>query len=484
MRVLVAQIEDGEGHDDEHEQPGINQRTNQVEGDQQMVDENQSEDSFASGDEGSGNDVEQEERRHQPSTQVNVLLRKKLHSNSDPDAKSVLSDTVYSELTVNKKTAIDADLEQESVKNLCESDSEEEKSQEKLEESPTCLPESADNTSAYERCDRCMRNGRSCQGKRPCLNCQDRGQTCKEPTNLTIQWTKNHHPNRLIPKQNPTVRCHHCAYSKIRCDLVQPICGQCERRELICRPQGPIMRRGPRQKRRLKCQSCLEHQTVCDQVKPRCGACTKQKRQCKEQDQSQFADSIEHEQQLSNVKDKSHKCLYCAHKRLICDGNGSSTGESACSKCIEADRECKPYKEIIHRMGVPREEKCAPCLKNGYACNGNRPCNICIEKRSRCHPQGHRYSKGDEKCRYCLQHKRICVSRPCTVCIEKDVPCQFYEADGHTKRLYERRSKLQVFQSNESCCYCLSKKFKRDPCDQQTPCNHCKWRSGIWTCTY
>ena len=496
VRISSARIEDGEGHDDEHEQPSMNHR---VPPPQQVSQPDEAETS-AGGEESNEEDVEintddQRETSGQiHKGQVNMLKGHRTYEEDD-DRETALSQTNYSDFTGYKKTKTDQDLEEDDDQVL---DMDEDEDMLDLEDDQD--QESAQYLN-HTRCDRCMRNGNTCKGGMPCQTCKERGYTCKEPTTLTIDWVKKEFPNRLIPKQDPSERCSFCYTSKQKCDMVEPhcnhcvqakakcelagtICQQCIKHGRICKPQAPIQRRGARQERYLKCGSCLKYQTKCDGAKPKCGACVMFHRQCKPQTAYQLKASHHFEDQRI-IKKQNPKCHYCTIKRLKCDGAEPYTGAAACTKCKDRRIACVPYHPREKReAGVPKDEKCIQCLKNGYLCDGKRPCGKCVKNRSKCFPQDYQKSKGDEKCRYCLQHKRICVGgRPCEVCVKGDYPCTFFEADGHTKRTYVRRSQLETFEPHEDCQYCQSKKFV-EKCDGKSPCQHCSARSAICSCTY
>jgi hypothetical protein len=73
----------------------------------------------------------------------------------------------------------------------------------------------------------------------------------------------------------------------------------------------------------------------------------------------------------------------------------------------------------------------------GGKCEGN-PCETCLKRKYKCRPQGEdpppRGQKKADKCRRCLERRRVCKGYPCEACLEHNYECQLQGEDQQPGR--------------------------------------------------
>ena len=139
--------------------------------------------------------------------------------------------------------------------------------------------------------------------------------------------------------------------------------------------------------------------------------------------------------------------------------------------------------KVMMTIPQPLKEKCAPCARNRYRCDGNAPCDTCIRRKVTCPATGVPRIVGmipdDTKCDYCMKSRSRCDgNRPCQTCIQRHKACQ--EQTETTKALIpvENRHLLPVPRIASHAAKNMGPRCKacnddNRHCDRNDPCGQC-----------
>lgn len=144
------------------------------------------------------------------------------------------------------------------------------------------------------------------------------------------------------------------------------------------------------------------------------------------------------------------------------------SGEFPCNICIQEKYRCRPQgaprEEPI--PGIPKAEKCQRCSVSRRRCDGKSPCNICIKEKRPCHQQDYLGLKRqaqcprEDRCHHCFHSGKACDGNtPCRKCIRYKLNCH-----PRMQKRFSGVSKARI------CTRCLS---KTRACDGKFPCNKC-----------
>ena len=311
LRISVARIDDGEGLDDDHEDPNINQR---VIREPEML-ESISEDALTlPSEESELSELSESEEELADEREV-MFATKRLRSNDDTESEddskdsSSLSDCIDSDPSCSAK--------------------------EKIEEFPriSALPRnpakkartwaSRRNTGIRglrpddSKCERCFRRKRYCDGERPCGLCTQVKHLCKDQDELSklLIPEENRDLSGDVPQaQDPLEKCHRCFHQRCFCDQTKPNCGQCTKHGKRCHsPKAKHVR----QDASAKCQRCLDYGYICDGQKPKCGRCARGNHPCR----APTRPKKYHQNKGTGKQDPTAKCHHCLKRNRRCDGN-------------------------------------------------------------------------------------------------------------------------------------------------------------------
>lgn len=124
----------------------------------------------------------------------------------------------------------------------------------------------------------------------------------------------------------------------------------------------------------------------------------------------------------------------------------------------------------VYKRGVPAAQKCTRCLERTRACNGESPCDTCIQGNHVCIPQ----NRADTpKCNNCKNKGRCDRGTPCGRCVATGKDCTYYAESGLVTILYpvKEASIAKTNSSSEDCCSACQRDSKK--CDGEQPCFEC-----------
>lgn len=248
------------------------------------------------------------------------------------------------------------------------------------------------------KCDYCFRQGRRCDGERPCHSCvkKHRGGRCVDQTPET---------KKLVPKKNREARpallhasadaekCRRCTQTGRRCvrpDGEGTDCTTCKKQGRLCNNDltGVNEKKSQAKSTRVpvdkKCDRCFRRGTKCDGKEP-CSSCG-DKHKCYSQ---------EHRKEVMETP----KCTRCQREKRACDR------KRPCSVCIKAERNCFYLEQegLVKRtyvvetapqyrgrtaeeMDLIKEEsddECGLCIFRKRNCSGFQPCHQCVRQQLR-----------------------------------------------------------------------------------------------------
>lgn len=422
FRVGVARIDDGEGLNDPHTLPSLQDRVPTLpqnitvqESESQHSDsdfeDTISQHSFQDNDLNEENNT-QREAEVQPSTQAEV---------NTPSPQGEVSKYLAS-------TAVAQDTQASKPPSESGDDADD-------DDLPT-LPKSKWRRPDDSRCDRCFRYGYRCDRNEvgtPCSRCQTSHMRCADQTPETqAKYIPKHYKDDIKKIATPPE--------------VNP-CRRCYQQNRPCRKsQGPNNR----------CDGCLTRQGRCHTdltgAKVTIGSRSK-----KPPGSLPFRKGVQDDQ----------KCMFCKVQERACNG------ESPCNTCI-GNRKCIPqYNAAIVRV----TPKCRGCTKRSF-CDTARPCQACVRKGKECiyidqgglvkrlyhvpHAQTGPYkqrqevfniSESDEECRSCIRYKRNCNGdKPCYPCVKSNgrrpndkatISCTFIRKGGIAESYSTRTHQVQ-----------------------------------------
>ena len=177
----------------------------------------------------------------------------------------------------------------------------------------------------------------------------------------------------------------------------------------------------------------------------------------------------------------ANKCELCKQLNLRCnwDLEGAKTSSFILNK---KENSKKKRKEKYGFTPVPQDEKCDRCAKRRRACDGKRPCNNCntIGLRNGCRSQGMNQLPSCVKCQRKSSGTRCDRGRPCKRCISSKTSCTYETQDGLVSRTYRVPDGplpagcdghiQEGNSSEEECTRCQRQKLN---CDGEQPCYPC-----------
>lgn len=177
------------------------------------------------------------------------------------------------------------------------------------------------------------------------------------------------------------------------------------------------------------------------------------------------------------------KCERCARLDVVCNWNLDGAKKSAArQRRQEASKQNRHDKHGF--TPVSWDKKCYRCATRRIACDGGSPCSRCntTRLRSSCRPQGVETLPPCFRCRSCGGGKECDRGRPCKRCMSQKRNCTYDEQDGLLSRTYRvpggpvpegcRRAGplLEGQSSDEECVRCQREKLN---CDREQPCYPC-----------
>ncbi len=162
-------------------------------------------------------------------------------------------------------------------------------------------------------------------------------------------------------------------------------------------------------------------------------------------------------------------CKQCRDKHRHCNG------ERPCDKCIERGLECEEF--TPRQDGVKFEDKCGTCQSRRRKCNGKSPCDTCLRDNQNCKPQGWQEIP---KCDQCFGTQMGCDRQhPCETCKKKGKVCTYVREDGLRidAAITKKENLTDLEEDNEACNFCTAQSLT---CDGGRPCNTCvrRYRPG------
>ena len=210
-----------------------------------------------------------------------------------------------------------------------------------------------------------------------------------------------------------------------------------------------------------KCDCCFRHGRICDsaEIGMPCSICKNEKKACRPQSVKTkrlvLPENRNRRKEIGgSLQDPS--CRRCFQTTRSCYLVGQ-TG-SQCEACKKANLRCnwnleKAKQSLAQRkrreavkqaryqklgfVPVPRDEKCYRCAEKRLACDGGRPCNKCDTSQLRlsCRPQGMEEVSSCAQCSY-GSGKRCDGGRPCQKCIIRKSTCTYDVQNGLLSRSY------------------------------------------------
>ena len=276
-----------------------------------------------------------------------------------------------------------------------------------------------------------------------------------------------------LPDDN---KCDRCFRNGRRCDFAGNgmSCSTCTHERQVCRPQSEETKRLvlPENRDRRKeiggsiqdqpCRKCFQRGTKCYLLGPNGSQC-------------------------EGCKKKNIRCNW------ILDGAKKSMAQ-------QDKREAKKQarQEEIGFVPVPRDQKCQRCAQKGIACDGGHPCNKCNTNllRLSCRPQGVEELPSCTRCSHSSSGQRCDRGRPCKACINRKSTCTYEFQNGLMSRLYRVPDApfpigfssvgplAEGESSDEECIRCQRRKIN---CNGEQPCYPCVKAQGteqIAGCNY
>jgi len=268
-----------------------------------------------------------------------------------------------------------------------------------------------------------------------------------------------------------------------------------------------------------KCDHCFRFARICDAAQEGfpCSTCTKHRNACKPQSKNTKRLVLpENRNRRPEIRGAlqdppCRKCFQLGHKCYLAG--------SECERCKKLKIRCnwnldgakksnaeQRRKEIKNRnrrdkygfTPVPRDQKCYRCSTRGLACDGGQPCSRCntTRLRSSCRPQGLEILPPCLRCRTHGGGKECDRGRPCKRCISQNRNCTYEAQDGLLTRTYRVPNGpipdgfrwagplAEGASSDEECLRCLRGKHN---CDGENPCYHCvktQRTQSIGNCNY
>lgn len=277
------------------------------------------------------------------------------------------------------------------------------------------------------------------------------------------QRGKNHRDmiKNYLPDDN---KCDYCFRTGRRCDSVQNgyPCSTCKTKRHRCGPQSKET------KRLILPENRNKKKAITGAIQdPPCRLCFQRFHPC---------------YLVGSRDNKCEPCKKLKNNTLRC--NWDLEGAKRSNAMTKAKEDAK--KRTKERFGfspVPQDRKCDRCARLTKACDGKRPCNKCntIRLRNSCRPQGSNQLPPCVRCQTSNNTGQQCdLGRPCKKCISIQRSCTYETQDGLVSRTYRVpngpfptgcHGYLQEGNSSEDECVRCQR--ERRNCDGEQPCYPC-----------
>ena len=255
-------------------------------------------------------------------------------------------------------------------------------------------------------------------------------------------------------------KCDRCFRGNLVCNVTLngTPCSTCVRKKSTCMPQSRKTRRLvlPENRNRSKPISYPRSD-------PPCRVCFQADRPCR-------------------LEPGGERCNRCKTKNVRCNWNLNGAKNSN-SQQRSKDAKKSATQDRLGFTPVSQEQKCYRCAQRNIACDGKHPCVKCntLLKRRSCRPQGR---EGLSSCNWCQRRSgRDCDrGRPCKSCVEQKRNCTYSSQNGLLKRTYQvpdgplpqgfssAGALAEDEPSDEECTRCERLKLN---CNGDQPCYRC-----------
>lgn len=289
-----------------------------------------------------------------------------------------------------------------------------------------------------------------------------------------LDFAKKHGHHRMKPYFPDKDKCDKCFRYRRICDVAlngSP-CSTCTKTRGTCRPQTRNTKKLilPENRHKVKSIAPLRQD-------PPCRNCFRTGCICR---------LIDH---------ADAQCEKCRMYRIRCDWNIEGANPPSAPQRLKELRE-QSTREKLGFVPVPQHLKCYRCAKSIMKCDGKQPCSTCDTKslRRSCRPQGVEQSP---PCNRCSRSggKNCDRGQPCKACSEQKRNCIYHLQDGLMFRVHRipggpiPRGFSSIgplpegSSSDDECIRCLKTK---QSCDGEQPCRRCvqTQNSGIASCNY
>lgn len=412
MRISVARVEDGEGMDDEQDEPSRQNRVldSEFSPNDNLGEEQEESDSGESEYEPLQENIHEEERQNRDTTELSDEERSTNPSNKEqagdqnqsdeqplatedelfiphdrPDSQEQNTDHSSSEVSENdprpKSNQVspyfskpEANMVKRSIHNEDETDQPQRKATKQPQDSTRKRYQDVS-----DKCKVCAKEYRTCDGTYPfldkCSNCAKRHRTCE-----TQEAPERPKPQRTTaPGVKASDKCKYCFKYGKKCNGEEP-CSTCIKRKRICETQD-APDRGKRQSLKVRCRQCRDSHQICDLKEP-CLNCRVSGKEC----------DYGTELKRHKVDRTADRCNCCKVDNLAC------TGGKPCTRCKKKNQNCKwkdGDSETIYTHGRGRElweryaenpnsciecQQWCPTVIGSPQCDGELPCGNCVRR--------------------------------------------------------------------------------------------------------
>ena len=437
MRISTARVEDGEGMDDQQDEPSRQNRILDPEFSplDNLGEEQQESDSGESEYDPVGEDLQQEEQ------------------NED---RSEVGDDNRSTVSIDNGEANDQDQTDEQP--VAPGD----RLDVSHNNSDAPIQNNEDSTSENSEDDSNSKNPKvSPYFTNPRANMVKRKRGSNDETDQTPQPKA-----RGQPKDQ---KCKSCAKSNSRCNGTYPFhtkCSVCNNERRACEPQDapdkpkPQRATSPGVETTEKCKQCFRSKRRCNGEEP-CSSCLQRKRTC----EPQGAPIRNLSRQLAQPL--KIRCRQCRNNkdRKLCDL------QHPCSNCKISGKNCDYGTEPLRYEIDHTQERCGGCKAHACACIGGKPCNRCKKKGISCvwkngdskrtficesrREYWEKYAQDPETCIDCQQWCPTVVGGPpcngelpCSNCVDRSQSATF-----GAKRQYKNGKRENCLSYHRRCRY-------------------------------
>jgi hypothetical protein len=185
---------------------------------------------------------------------------------------------------------------------------------------------------------------------------------------------------------------------------------------------------------------------------------------------------------IGSRDNKCEPCKKLKKNKLRC--NWDLEGAKRSNAIIKAKEDARKRRE--EKLGfapVPQDKKCDRCARQNTACDGKSPCIKCnnnIRLRNSCRPQGLGQESPCVRCQQFGSGRQCDRGRPCKRCISGKRSCTYETQDGLVSRTYRVPNgpfpagcNGYLEEGNSSEEECVRCQRERHNCDGEKPCYPC-----------